>query len=316
MQVINLAEPFNKSILPTGDIVLALGFFDGVHRGHQAVIHRAKTEAKSRNVRLAVMTLDMHPSIPFKGVNPRDIKYLTILEQKIKLFEKMGADIVYVVSLNNLLVKMGPQEFVDKYMVGLNAEAIVAGSDYTYGKKDTANMRLLSKYAEKRFKVIEVEHLNDKKQKISSTRIRKALLNGDIACANELLGYHYQNSGKVVHGEQRGRELGFPTINVAVDTQEMLPAEGIYVVKVALVGKVVLGMASIGRNETFGAGREVTLEINLLDFSQMVYDQDVVVDWYEKLRGQVKYTGAAGLITQLEKDEEDTRKYFKKAREI
>ncbi|KRN30426.1 riboflavin biosynthesis protein RibF [Liquorilactobacillus mali] len=316
MQVINLVEPFNKSILPTGDIVLALGFFDGVHRGHQAVIHRAKAEARKRNVKLAVMTLDMHPSIPFKGVKPQDIKYLTSLAQKNKLFEALGADIVYVVSLNDLLVKMGPQEFVDKYMAGLNAQAIVAGSDYTYGKQDIANMQILPEYAKKRFKVIEVKHLNDKNQKISSTRIRKALLNGKIECANELLGYHYQNNGKVVHGEQRGRELGFPTINVAVDPQEMLPAEGIYAVRVAIVGKNVLGMASIGRNETFGEGREVTIEINLLDFSQMVYGENVVVDWYKKLRGQVKYNGAAGLIAQLKKDEENTRNYFKKTREI
>lgn len=314
MQVINLAEPFNKSILPTGDVVLALGFFDGVHRGHQAVIQRAKSEAKKHNVKLAVMTLDMHPSIPFKGVKPQDIKYLTTLGQKNKLFESLGVDIMYVVSLNDLLVKMGPQEFVDKYMVGLNARAIVAGSDYTYGKKNIANMQILPKYAKNRFEIIEVKHLNDKEQKISSTRIRKALLCGDIKCANELLGYHYQNNGKVVHGEQRGRKLGFPTINVAVNTQEMLPAEGIYVVKVEIIGKNVLGMASIGRNETFGEGRKVTLEINLLDFSQMVYGENVVVNWYDKLRGQVKYTGPAGLIAQLEKDEENTRNYFKKIR--
>ncbi|MDV7756965.1 riboflavin biosynthesis protein RibF [Liquorilactobacillus mali] len=316
MQVINLVEPFNKSILPTGDIVLALGFFDGVHRGHQAVIRRAKAEARKRNVKLAVMTLNMHPSIPFKGVKPQDVKYLTILEQKNRLFEALGADIVYVVSLNDLLVKMGPQEFVDKYMAGLNAQAIVAGSDYTYGKQDIANMQILAEYAKNRFEVIEVKYLNDKDQKISSTRIRKALLNGDIEFANELLGYYYQNNGKVVHGEQRGRELGFPTINVAVDPREMLPAEGIYAVRVAIVGKNVLGMASIGRNETFGEGREVTIEINLLDFSQMVYNENVVVDWYKRLRGQVKYNGAAGLIAQLKKDEENTRNYFKKAREI
>lgn len=312
VEVINLSEPFNKSLLPSGDVVLALGFFDGLHRGHQAVIQRARDEALKRNVKLAVMTLDIHPSIAFQGVAEQDVKYLTTLKRKNDLFEKFHANILYIATLNDLLVKMGPEEFVDKYMVGLNAIAVVAGSDYTYGKKTIANMETLVSYAKKRFEVIEVPHLTENKEKISSTRIRKALSVGDITTANRLLGYHYQNSGVVVHGEQRGRELGFPTINIEVGAKELMPAEGIYAVKVSIVGKTVLGMASIGRNETFGEGRQVTLEINLLDFSQMVYGEQVLVSWYKNLRDQVKYTGAQALIKQLEQDEEDTRNFFEK----
>jgi riboflavin kinase/FMN adenylyltransferase len=126
-----------------------------------------------------------------------------------------------------------------------------------------------------------------------------------------LLGYIYQNSGLVVHGEQRGRQLGFPTLNLAIPVTERILAEGIYAVKVKIAGNTYQGMASIGRNETFGNNRKVTVEINLFDFNQMVYGQTVTVDWYQKLRNQVKFTGASALIKQLENDRQQTIIYFK-----
>lgn len=134
---------------------------------------------------------------------------------------------------------------------------------------------------------------------------------GDITSANRLLGYHYQSKGIVIYGEQRGRTLGFPTVNIGITGEESLPAEGVYAVKVGVLGKTVLGMASIGRKETFGEGHALTLEVNLLDFSQMVYGEHVVIYWHQRLRAQVKYTGAEALIEQLKRDEINTRNYFK-----
>ncbi|MFT8740710.1 MAG: riboflavin biosynthesis protein RibF [Liquorilactobacillus satsumensis] len=310
MQIIKLEEPFDKAQIPAGSVVLALGFFDGVHRGHQAVIETARQEARKRGVKLAIMTLTPHPSIIFQHVPPEKVTYLTSLERKLQLFAHFGAEIAYVVALNSQVSKMGPQEFVDKYMVGLHAQAIVAGEDYTYGTEKIANMELLPQYAQARFAVIKVRHLKQMGQKISSTRIRTCLDHGQITQANHLLGYCYENDGVIVHGKQVGRTLGFPTINISVGQGERLPAEGIYAVKVRLLGKTVDGMASIGRNETFGSNNAPTLEINLLDFSQMVYGEHVVVQWHQYLRGQVKFPNAQALIVQLKRDEKNVRAYF------
>ncbi|GAJ25455.1 riboflavin kinase [Liquorilactobacillus sucicola DSM 21376 = JCM 15457] len=312
MQVIYLDEPFNRKIVYPGPIVLALGFFDGVHLGHQRVIKRAKQEAEKKGAKLAVMTLDRHPSVAFQGVSQSSIRYLTPLKRKLELFVSLGADITYVVALNKEIVPMGPQEFVDKYMVGLNAITVVAGEDYTYGKKDIANMETLAEYSKKRFEIITVPHLKKDGHKVGSTAIREYIDEGDLNSANYLLGYTYQTSGTVVHGKQRGRKLGFPTINLDIPDNERIPGEGIYAVEVMIVGKKVFGMASIGRNETFGKGQKQTVEINLFDFSKMVYGEKVTVAWYCKLREQHKYPDATSLISQLKKDEHNTKEYFKK----
>ncbi len=142
--------------------------------------------------------------------------------------------------------------------------------------------------------------------------IRRLLDTGQIDLANQLLGYHYQNTGIIVHGKQLGRQLGFPTLNLKINSQERILGEGIYATKVRLSGKEYLGMASIGRNETFGANQQLTVEINLLNFSKMVYGQQVVVNWYHYLRGQVKFANAQALIEQLKKDQRQTLNYFQK----
>ncbi|KRM96403.1 bifunctional riboflavin kinase FMN adenylyltransferase [Liquorilactobacillus aquaticus DSM 21051] len=311
MQVIYLDEPFNEKNVNSAPIVLALGFFDGVHLGHQQVIKKAKAEAKKRGLKLAVMTLDRHPSIVFQNVPQSSVRYLTPLKRKLELFVKLGADITYIVALNEKISSMGPQEFVDKYMAGLNAAAVVAGEDYTYGKKNVANMQTLTEYSKKRFEIITVPHLKKGGSKVGSTVIRKYIDAGEVENANKLLGYTYQNTGVVVHGKQRGRKLGFPTINLNISNSERIPSEAIYAVKVTIVGKTVLGMASIGRNETFGEGQKQTVEINLFDFSQMVYGEETVVQWYCKLREQQKFSDVQGLIRQLERDKENTINYFK-----
>lgn len=311
MQVIYLDEPFNKKIIYSAPIVLALGFFDGVHLGHQQVIRVAKKEAEKRGLKLAVMTLDRHPSIAFQNVPQNSVKYLTPLKRKLELFVKLGADITYVVALNEKIVPMGPQEFVDKYMAGLNAATVVAGEDYTYGKKNIANMQTLAEYSKNRFEIINVPYLKKNGSKVGSTAVRKYIDTGDLSNANKLLGYTYQTSGVVVHGKQRGRKLGFPTINLNISDNERIPGEGIYAVKVTIIGKTVLGMASIGRNETFGKDQEQTVEINLFDFSQTVYGKEAVVQWYCKLREQQKFPDAESLILQLKKDKQNTLNHFK-----
>lgn len=300
MQVIDIQPPVVNQ--PQNPQVLALGFFDGVHRGHQAVITQAKQAANAKHLPLAVMTFDVHPAVIYQNKPADSVKYLSPRARKVELMASLGVDVLYFVHFTPEFASLDPQSFVDQYLVGLNAAVVVAGFDYTYGKKAIANMQTLPAYAQDRFEIIAVPAHLDDGEKISSTRIRAALDTGNVDLANRLLGYHYRTTGPVVHGEARGRTLGFPTANIDTPNIERLPGIGIYTVRMQVNGQWVPGMASVGRNVTFGAGRALTLEINLFDFHADIYGQPVVVEWLHYLRGEVKFDGAQGLIDQLNLD--------------
>lgn len=312
MEIVKLKEPYDKNAIVDSPIVLALGFFDGVHRGHQEVIKRAIEKGKSLGVKVAVMTFDRHPKIIFQNIDDEKFKYLTMLDEKLEHFKNLGVDIAYVVKFDENLAYLSPQDFIDKYVVGLHAICVVAGQDYTYGKHDIANMDTISDFAKGRFEIITVDHLQRNDQKISSTQIRKDLDSGNVEAANLLLGYQYENHGTVEHGFKRGRKIGFPTLNVSIPKNERILGEGVYAVKVKIDKDNLWyeGMASIGHNETFGDDLEKTVEINLFNFDKSVYGEKVIVKWYKFLREMVKFDSVEELIDQLNKDKRDTEVFF------
>lgn len=312
MKIVKLKEPYDKNAIVDSPIVLALGFFDGVHRGHQEVIKRAIEKGKSLGVKVAVMTFDRHPKIIFQNIDGEKFKYLTMLDEKLEHFKNLGVDIAYVVKFDENLAYLSPQDFIDKYVVGLHAICVVAGQDYTYGKHDIANMDTISDFAKGRFEIITVDHLQRNNQKISSTQIRKDLDSGNVEAANLLLGYQYENHGTVEHGFKRGRKIGFPTLNVSIPKNERILGEGVYAVKVKIDkdNSWYEGMASIGHNETFGDDLEKTVEISLFNFDKSVYGEKVIVKWYKFLREMVKFDSVEELIDQLNKDKRDTEVFF------
>lgn len=312
MKIVKLKEPYDKNAIVDSPIILALGFFDGVHRGHQEVIKRAIEKGKSLGVKVAVMTFDRHPKIIFQNIDGEKFKYLTMLDEKLEHFKNLGVDIAYVVKFDENLAYLSPQDFIDKYVVGLHAICVVAGQDYTYGKHDIANMDTISDFAKGRFEIITVDHLQRNNQKISSTQIRKDLDSGNVEAANLLLGYQYENHGTVEHGFKRGRKIGFPTLNVSIPKNERILGEGVYAVKVKIDkdNSWYEGMASIGHNETFGDDLEKTVEINLFNFDKSVYGEKVIVKWYKFLREMVKFDSVEELIDQLNKDKRDTEVFF------
>lgn len=310
MKIIEIHHPYKQEDIPQEGVVMTLGFFDGVHRGHQEVIKRARKEATERGLKLAVMTFNQHPSIVFQKIEPESMKYLTTVEQKAKIVASLGVDYLYVVAFTSAFAGLNPQEFVDQYIVDLHAKVAVAGFDYTYGKKDIASMAQLPDYAKERFDVICVEQQTEDHAKISSTRIRKLMDRGQMEEVANLLGYEYVTTGVVVHGDARGRTLGYPTANIKTKASVRLPLNGVYVVGIEIAGVWYKGMAQIGHNITFEANREMTVEVYILDFNQDVYGEQVNVKWYHYLRGEIKFEGVEGLITQLDQDKEDTRTYF------
>lgn len=309
MEVIKLHHPYRSEEIKDTDVVLAMGFFDGVHLGHQAVIKQALAEAKQKGLPLAVLTYDQHASIVFKQHTSR-LTYLTRLDKKLALLADLGVDIAYVVNFTSQFAALTPQNFVDQYIVGLHAKVAVAGYDHTYGPS-SADMAHLPGYAKNRFKVVEVPAVTINGTEGASRHGRELLANGDVTALNQLLGRTYETSGIVVHGEARGREMGFPTANIETHSEERLPAVGIYVVELKVGNVWQAGMASIGYNVTFGDNRPKTLEINLFDFKEQIYGEAVIVRWHKYLRGEVKFTGMPALIEQLKLDELVSRRYFR-----
>lgn len=310
MQVIQIHHPMAPDQPLDQPVVLAMGFFDGVHRGHQAVINRAKALAKKRGVALAVLTYDHHPALVYQPMTATSNRYLTVNARKMALFEQLGVDIVYQVSFTSQFAALNPQEFVDQYLVKFHPQVVVAGFDHTYGQKDIATMDRLTDYAKGRFEIEIVGKAEVQAKKISSTRIRRNLDDGHIQTVNDLLGYRYRTRGTVMHGEARGRTLGFPTANVSQEPHYWLPGIGVYVTRLKIGDEWYPAMTSVGHNVTFGEGRPVTVEANLLDFHQAIYGEVVDVEWLYKLRGEIKFGGVEELVAQLNHDAEATKRYF------
>jgi len=312
MKLIKIKHPYNKEDIIDEDIVLILGFFDGIHLAHQKVIKKGVEIAKERNLKAVLMTFNRRPKIVYSKFDAEDYTYLTQPQQKYKMIEKLGVDITYEVFYNSKFGRLGPQEFVDNYIVGWNAKVVVAGYDYTYGKPGIASMRHLPTYAKDRFDIVEVGEKKSDDESISSTAIRQYIKEGEIEKANNMLGYNYETLGFVVHGDARGRKLGFPTANVRSHPYTLLPDVGVYAVWFTVHGQRYKGMASIGYNVTFKARKNLTVEVNVLDFNKEIYGDDVKIEWVAYLRDQEKYDSAEALIEQLEQDEKDTRQTLAK----
>lgn len=310
MKIIKLTHPYDPQQIPTEKVIMTLGFFDGVHLGHQRVIGRAREEADKRGLPLALLTFNQHPKIVYENIGLNDYKYLSTNQRKSELVEELGVDILYFVDYTFAFGSQAPIEFVDNYLVGLNTEVAVAGFDYTYGKKEIANMRTLPFHAAGRFDVIEVEELSHNQHKIATTHIKKLLEKGNVDQANQELGYIYEVYGTVIHGEKVGRTLGFPTANIQIPHPQLVPGIGVYAVEIKVRGIWYQGSASIGHNVTFYDDADLTVEVYIIDFKEMIYGEKVRVRWHHHLRGEEKFESIDGLIEQLHQDEKNTRQYF------
>lgn len=303
MEIRRIHHPYDPADIYDGEIVLILGFFDGVHRGHQEVIKKGISIAKEKGLKAAVMTFNRHPGIVYRSFDMSHYAYLTPLKRKEELMEAIGVDLLYEVNFTSKFGSLSPQEFVDQYIVNWNAKVVVAGFDYTYGKKAEANMSNLPDYAKGRFEVVTVSKKEEEHKKISSTRVRQVISEGKIDEANELLGYIYETSGFVIHGDARGRTLGYPTANIYPHPYVFIPRRGVYAVKMYVDGEWYDGMASIGYNVTFESRRNYSVEVHLFDFNKEIYGEDVRVRWVKYLREEIKFNSSEELIEQLEQDE-------------
>lgn len=290
---------------------LAIGFFDGVHKGHQAVIEAAKQKAEQLNIKSAVMTFDPHPSIVLGRRNEK-VFYITPLLQKIDTFKKLNIDTVFVVNFTSDFAKLTPEEFIKYFIVDLNVQHVTAGFDFSFGAYGKGNMELMEKLSNGRYGVTAIEKQQDAVEKISSTRIRQALQDGDMEQARHLLGRAFEVPGIVVHGDKRGRTMGFPTANVQAMEGCYIPATGVYAVKILVQNKWYDGVCNVGYKPTFNNPdeKQLSIEVHILNFNKNIYGEEVVVGWYKRIRSERKFNGIEALIEQIELDKQQAIAYF------
>ena len=311
MQVVSLSYPLPIDLYSSGQQqkVLAIGEFDGIHLGHQEVISRAVKTARSFGVPAAVMTFNPHPRQVLG--NDQYALCLTPLEEKIQLFEQMGIDIMYVMSFDHHFMQLSPNQFVDDILLPLQVETVVIGFDFTFGFKGKGNPDTLSDLAKGLFvvEVVRPYHLDD--AKVSSTLIRECLEQGDVQKAGELLGRAYRISGIIVHGEGRGRTLGFPTANIEVQAPYVVPQSGVYAVQLVRGGETFEGVMNIGTKPTFHQNEQkISLEVFLLNFSGDLYEEEVKIDFFAFLRKEQKFPSIDLLLAQIEQDVQQAQEIF------
>lgn len=312
VETIYLSYPnhLEKDVLrPT---VMALGFFDGVHRGHQTVIQTAKQAADQLNIDCSVMTFYPHPKEVLGIYNDKEpFKYITPLEKKIKVIASQNVDRLYIVKFDHELSKLTPQQFVDEFLIRLNVKHVVAGFDYTYGYMGKGTMETLPFHSREQFTHSTVPKVEKNHEKISSTLIRSNLIEGKVEYAKELLGRFYEIEGTVVDGEKRGRTIGFPTANIKLNLPFLTPKTGVYAVGLTLNGKEHLGVCNIGYKPTFHHhNHEKTIEVHLFHFDQQIYGEEVTVTFYKFLRDEQKFSSINELIMQINKDKQMAEQFF------
>ncbi|WP_326845321.1 bifunctional riboflavin kinase/FAD synthetase [Streptococcus gallolyticus] len=289
-----------KDITNAKDSVLVLGYFDGLHRGHKALFDKAKEIAKRDNLVLTVLTFNESPRLALSRFTPDLLLSLTSPEKRYEKFAEYGVDYLYLIDFTSTFSKLSAKNFLENYIKQLRAKTIVVGFDYKFGHDRKDAIDLAQQF---NGDVVVVPEVQDNGEKISSTRIRQLIFDGNIKEVNRLLGYNFSTRGIVVHGDARGRTIGFPTANLAPIDNVFLPGDGVYVSDVIVNGKSYRAMTSVGKNVTFG-GTELRLEANIFDFKDEIYGETVEIIWLDKIRDMVKFAGADELIEQLKSDKE------------
>lgn len=284
--------------------VVTIGSFDGVHCGHQKILERVNNLARAVNGESVVITFHPHPR---QVIYPQDdsLRLLTTTEEKLYLLEKYGVDNVIVVPFTVEFSQISADEYIEKFLVEkFHPKYIVIGYDHRFGLNRQGDIHFLRWHAEKHdYEVIEIEQQEVDDVAVSSTKIRKALEGSDVKTASQLLGHYYTLNGTVVHGQKIGNTIGFPTANVEISEREkLIPPEGIYAVRVTHEGKRYGGMLYIGTRPVLKQYHNKTIEVNIFDFNQNIYGDDIQLELVDFMRGDMPFTGLDALKEQLGKD--------------
>lgn len=301
MKIFERIEDIEK---PTKSAVITIGNFDGVHIGHQALFHTVIEKAEAIGGVSVAITFEPHPMrVLTTNAHP---PLITLREQKRELIGRVGMDMLICIPFTREFAAISAGDFVKDLLVErLNMKAIVVGRDYSFGSRRQGDLAMLQRMAKDLgFEVLVVDWIqpvNGKSQRISSTRIRELVMDGDMQKARKMLGRYYQIRGHVATGRNRGgRLLGFPTANINLQ-DELCPKQGIYAVTIEHGGEVLKGVANIGYSPTFD-DHVFTIEVHILDFKKNIYGDPIRVNFIERLRDEIKFDGIEALSAQIKKD--------------
>jgi riboflavin kinase/FMN adenylyltransferase len=303
MDVLHGLESLPQS---TGGSVVTIGMFDGVHRGHQAVIGRTVDRARATGLRSVTATFDRHPR---ETLTPgREPRLLTTLERKISLIAQLGVDLLLVLPFTEELSRIPAEQFVTRVLAeGLQTRRVVIGTNFTFGHKARGNLDLLTAMAPAHgFTVDGVDLLELDGRRVSSSSIREGLIEGDLGWPQTALGRRFVLDGRVVRGAGRGADLGWPTANLQTDHRLLLPGEGVYAGRARAARGDYVAAINVGSNPTFGR-EPVHVEAFLLDFEGTLLGEEVAVEFWVRLRDEVRFESAEELAKQIAADVERTR---------
>ena len=290
--------------------IVTLGTYDGVHIGHKTILTQLINKAKETGKDSMLITFDPHPR---QALGLGEISLLSTLEEKINLLSETGLDYLLILPFTKEFSTQGATEFITNVLIDqLNISEIMLGYDHKFGHNREGDVHLLADVLTKtgRF-VTEIPAQDVDEIIVSSTKIRTALIKGEIQTANRLLDYNYQVSGKVVLGNQLGRTIGFPTANIELtNTSKLIPSDGVYAVKLTVEGITHHGMMNIGIRPTVSNSQNRVIEVHLFDFNSDIYGKSVTITVCNHLRREQVFSGIEALTEQLKKDEVNSRRYF------
>jgi riboflavin kinase/FMN adenylyltransferase len=291
--------------------ILTLGTFDGVHIGHQKIIKKLLKQQEKTPAPTVVLTFFPHPRMVLQ--QDQSLKLLNTIEERIELLQNLGIDCLVVHPFDYEFSRLTAEEFVEKVLVQhANIQNIIIGYDHRFGRNRTANITDLERFGKQfGFNVTQISAKEVDEISVSSTKIRNALTEGDIATANTYLGYPYFLTGIVQKGKQLGRSIGFPTANLQLTADyKLVPKNGVYIVQSNLQNKTVYGMMNIGNNPTVD-GTQQHLEVHFFDWNSDLYQQTIRVELLHKTREEIKFDSVVNLKTQLELDQQEILQWLK-----
>ena len=293
------------------ETALSLGKFDGVHRGHEALISHL-LEKKQQGLKAVVFTFDIPPK---KLTENNTYRVLSTNEEKQEILSARGIDYLLECPFTKEVMCMEPEAFVDWIVTSLHVKSIVVGADFHFGHNRRGDYQLLQELSPKYgYELRVVDKLQYQGRDISSTFVREQIIKGDIFTANELLGYPFFVESEVIHGRQLGRKLGIPTINMELPAEKLLPPKGVYATEVKIKDCCYAGVTNVGCKPTVNHSNKVNVETHILDFSGDLYGHVMKVSFYKFLRPEQKFDSVEALKEQMEKDVASSRDYMKKIR--
>jgi len=292
-----------KNALSSHPTILTLGTFDGVHQGHRTIISKLTSESKKHDLKSIILTFFPHPR---NIVSSKKIKSISTIDEKIQIFSELNLDELIIQNFNKSFSEMGAEEFIKLLVNNLNLKKIIVGYNHRFGKNRSADIDVLRDFSTKYdFEVVEIKAFEVEKIKISSTKIRNAIDNGNIDVCNNYLGYNFNINGIVVKGKSIGKSIGFPTANINIaEEYKIIPKNGVYLVRCFYEKNKFYGMMNIGYNPTFGSN-EKTIEVNIFDFSKDLYDKNIRIEFLKFIRDEIKFDNAEELQNQLINDREN-----------